>query len=186
MVLARWPNIDNTTGKQAWHKINIGGANGFTVRDPLAAAHMAKWGGENEPWLHSYPLFAWEDSWDHFNVSTSPTEVNVTITDSLGAWKHDDDGKPSVSAATVAGVVGSPATSKATGVWVIKIAAPSGYSTPTVFCNGTAKSRFRVHKVKAGSPQDPLGGVCIGFKVPTQNILQISEVSSDPMITHTA
>ena len=40
---------------------------------------------------------------------------------------------------------------------------------------GTATSRFRVIKVPSGGPKDPLGGVCKGFKVLTQNILQISE-----------
>jgi hypothetical protein len=48
---------------------------------------------------------------------------------------------------------------------------------PTLFCNGTANSRFRVFKVPSGSSADPMGGVCKGFKVLTQNILQISEVS---------
>ena len=126
MVLARWPNLDSTTGKQSWQKIKIGGANGFTVQDPTAVAHMAKWGAETEPWLHSYPLFAWEDDWNHFNVSASATEVNVTVTDPVRGGAQAD-----VASSTVGGVVGSSDT----GVWVIKITAPSGYSKPTVFCN---------------------------------------------------
>jgi hypothetical protein len=132
---------------------------------------MARWGEEKEPWLHSYPLFAWEDSWNHFNVSTSAREINVTITDPAQARGHAG----AVAMQPAASAVGL-VSSNATGVWVIKITAPDGYSKPTVYCNGTANSRFRVTKVKAGGPQDPLGGVCIGFKVPTQNILQISEV----------
>ena len=64
----------------------------------------------------------------------------------------------------------------ATGVWVIKITAPPGaWLRPTLICNGTAHSRFRVHKVPAGSPEDPLGGICKGFNVLTQNILQVTE-----------
>ena len=171
MVLARWPNVDTATGKQAWQKIKIGGDNGFSVQDPLAVARMARWGEEKEPWLHSYPLFAWEDSWNHFNVSTSAREINVTITDPAQA-RGRAGAVAMQPAASAVGLV----SSNATGVWVIKITAPGGYSKPTVYCNGTANSRFRVTKVKAGGPQDPLGGVCIGFKVPTQNILQISEV----------
>eukprot|EP01052_Picozoa_sp_SAG31_P050122 SAG31_NODE_11299_length_1044_cov_1.184127_1_plen_169_part_10 len=72
-------------------------------------------------------------------------------------------------------VVGS-AGGAATGVWVIKITAPPGaWLRPTLICNGTAHSRFRVQKVPAGSPQDPLGGICKGFNVLTQNILQVTE-----------
>ena len=36
MVLARWPNIDNVTGKYAWEMVKIGGPNGFSVKDDPA------------------------------------------------------------------------------------------------------------------------------------------------------
>ena len=175
MVLARWPNIDSTTGKQVWEKIQIGGANGFSVKDPTAVARMAKWGSEAEQaWLHSYPLFAWEDSWDRFKVSASATEVNVTIKDpysySQAIARSGVNDDASSGASSVDGGGGGGVLVPATGVWVIKIGltAPGGYPKPSVFCNGTAHSRFRVLKVAAGGRQDPLGGECKGFKVLTQ------------------
>jgi hypothetical protein len=175
MVLARWPNIDGTTGKQVWEKIKIGGANGFSVKDPAAVARMAKWGSEAEQaWLHSYPLFAWEDSWDRFKVSASTTEVNVTIKDpypySQAIARSGVNDNASSGASTWDGGGGGGVPVPTTGVWVIKIGltTPGGYPTPTVFCNGTAHSRFRVLKVTAGGRQDPLGGECKGFKVLTQ------------------
>ena len=62
------------------------------------------------------------------------------------------------------------------GVWVIKITAQpgKGWAKPTVFCNGSANDIFRVLKVKANSPQDPLNGSCLKYQVFTQNILQVS------------
>ena len=41
MVLARWPNVDATTGKYAWKRVKIGGPNGFIIRDdPAVVARM--------------------------------------------------------------------------------------------------------------------------------------------------
>ena len=71
----------------------------------------------------------------------------------------------------------------ATGVWVIKITAPPGaWSRPTVLCNGTASSRFRILKVPTGSAQDPLNGTCKQFHQPLQNILQISDAMLNPTL----
>ena len=61
MVLARWPNIDNTTGKYVWEKIQVGGANGFSVRDPAVVPRMTKWAAEAAPLLHSYATEDWSD-----------------------------------------------------------------------------------------------------------------------------
>ena len=130
MVLARWPNVDNASGRYVWEKIQIGGANGFTVRDPPVVARMAKWGAEAEPLLSSYAQLDYSDGWAHFNVSASAAEVNVTITDPVTMRGHSGD-KAVAPAAAGSGT--------ATGVWVIKITAPPGaYERPTLFCNGAS------------------------------------------------
>ena len=127
MVLARWPNVDNSSGRYVWEKIRIGGANGFTVRDPPVVARMAKWGAEAEPLLSSYAQLDYSDGWAHFNVSASAAEVNVTITDPGATMR----GGPTTPAVVASGA--------ATGVWVIKITAPPGaYERPTLFCNGAS------------------------------------------------
>lgn len=59
MVLARWPNVDNVTGKYVWEKVQIGGPNGFSVKDPAVVSRIAKWAAETEPWLHSYSKYDW-------------------------------------------------------------------------------------------------------------------------------
>ena len=167
MVLSRWPNVDNTTGRYVWEKIQIGGANGFSVKDPAVVPRMAKWAAEEEPLLHSYATVDWSDSWDYANISASADEVIVTIADP----------KPPPPA-TSYGSVGRydyHAVAAPPMVWLIKITAPPGaWSRPTLLCNGTAASRFRVTKVPAGSPQDPTNGTCKRYHT-TQNILQISE-----------
>eukprot|EP01043_Picozoa_sp_COSAG02_P016263 COSAG02_NODE_712_length_18122_cov_6.792321_6_plen_228_part_00 len=40
MVLARWPNVDNVTGKYSWEMVKIGGSNGFSVNDPAVVARI--------------------------------------------------------------------------------------------------------------------------------------------------
>lgn len=164
MVLARWPNVMNTTGRYAWEKVTIGGANGFSVTDPGVVPRMAMWAAETEPWLHSYAKYDWSDTWDRINISASATEVNVTIVDPTPSTARD-----------VATAVGGGTSEVADGVWVIKISAPPGrWSAPTVVCNGTAHDRFRVLTVPAGGPMDPLNGHCKQYNVDTQNILQVS------------
>ena len=117
MVLARWPNVNSTSGKYVWEKIKLASGKGFTVHDPAAVARMAKWGAEPEPWLHSYPQIDYADTWAHINVSASATEVNITVTDPVSLARGPSRGNDAAaSASTVAMAAG--ATITRTGVAV--------------------------------------------------------------------
>lgn len=171
MVLARWPNVDNATGRYVWQKVQIGGPNGFSVKDPAVVSRIAKWTAETEPWLHSYSKYDWSDTWNRINISASGAEVNLTIVDYPAA--------DAAQRSTPATPVTDPPLGATDGVWVIKITAQAGqgWSKPTVVCNGTASDTFRVHAVATGSPQDPLKGACKKWGIATQNILQVSSDS---------
>jgi hypothetical protein len=58
------------------------------------------------------------------------------------------------------------------GLWTVKI--KGVYDSPTLTCHGAPTDTFRVRAVASGGPDDPRKGACNKYKVPTQNILEVS------------
>ena len=55
-LLARWPNVDNETGRYRWQHVESQPktTNSFTVTTPDLVARMVKWSAEPDPWMHLF------------------------------------------------------------------------------------------------------------------------------------
>ena len=55
-MLARWPNIDNETGRYRWQYVESQPktTDSFTVTSPDLVARMVKWSAEPDPWMHLF------------------------------------------------------------------------------------------------------------------------------------
>eukprot|EP01052_Picozoa_sp_SAG31_P008541 SAG31_NODE_434_length_15737_cov_10.315450_1_plen_517_part_00 len=93
---ARWPNINGTTKRYQWQFIESGGVGGFTVNSSALAKRISGWSRvEADPWIHSYPVYDWADSWGRPTVTPrtdGAVQVNVSGT-GFGYFKAPGDAK---------------------------------------------------------------------------------------------
>ena len=58
-MLARWPNVNSTTGRYTWQYLESQAktTDSFSVTQPDVVARMANWSAEPDPWMHLFQKF---------------------------------------------------------------------------------------------------------------------------------
>lgn len=83
-TLARWPNIDPTTGYFNWVNINtVVNSSSFTVASTRPIQN--NWGSEPDAWIHGYWSFDWADSFVKLQSAVPTSKPGITQLTSLAS-----------------------------------------------------------------------------------------------------